>query len=75
MIYAANQNAPYWHYEFGRSPKTRNVAGTIPKGGMVYLQRPPDNKGTHQSAYLLGVGRIMVRLGDFQPAPAQVSGN
>ena len=41
----------------------------IPKGGLLYLQRPPDTLGTHQSAWLDGVGRILVRIGGFRPAP------
>ena len=71
--YVAKADAPYWHYRFGQPPKADNAAGTIPKGGLVHLQRPPDSLGTHQSAYLMGVGRILVRLGDFQPAPAQTT--
>jgi hypothetical protein len=70
LAYVAKEDVPYWHYVIGQAPKANNVAGTIPKGGLVHLQRPPDNLGTHQSAYLYGVGRILVRLGDFQPAPA-----
>jgi hypothetical protein len=64
LLYVANHNVPYWSFVgAGKSP---HPAGTIPKGGHVYLQRPPDNLGTHQSAYLEGVGRIIVRLGDFR---------
>ena len=70
LVYVAKADAPYWHYQFGRAPKADNSAGTIPKGGLVHLQRPPDSLGTHQSAYLMGFGRVLVRLGDFQPAPA-----
>ena len=68
LLYAASVNAPYWHFiGAGQSPDPNNPAGTIPTGGQLYLQRPPDTLGTHQSAYLNGVGRIIVRLGDFQP--------
>ena len=70
LVYVAIVEAPYWHYKFGQSPKANNSAGVIPKGGLVHLQRPPDSVGTHQSAYLMGVGRIIVKIGDFQPAPA-----
>jgi len=70
LAYVAKEDVPYWHYVIGQAPKANNVAGTIPKGGLVHLQRPPDNLGTHQSAHLYGVGRIIVRLGDFRPAPA-----
>jgi len=73
LVYAATADAPYWHYRFGQSPRANNSAGTIPKGALVHLQRPPDTVGTHQSAYLYGVGRIIVRLGDFQPAPAPIT--
>ncbi|HEY6308203.1 MAG TPA: hypothetical protein VI488_17290 [Candidatus Angelobacter sp.] len=70
LIYVARIDAPYWIYKFGRSPDANHPAGTIPKGGEVYLQRPPDTLGTHQSAYLDGVGRIIVRLGDFESTGA-----
>ena len=75
LPYIAIEEASYWHYQFGQGPKATNAAGTIPKGGLVYLQRPPDSLGTHQSGYLYGVGRILVRMGDFQPAPAEVTSN
>jgi hypothetical protein len=70
LVYVAAIDAPYWHYRFGHGPKANNAAGTIPRGGLVHLQRPPDTVGTHQSAWLDGVGRVLVRLGDFLPAPA-----
>ncbi|MGC2694729.1 MAG: hypothetical protein WA738_02975 [Candidatus Angelobacter sp.] len=73
LPYVAEVDAPYWHYAFGQSHKPNNSAGTIPKGGVLFLQRPPDTLGTHQSAYLYGVGRIIIRIGDFQPAPALVT--
>ena len=73
LPYVANEDAPYWHYQFGQSLRANASAGTIPKGGLVHLQRPPDTLGTHQSAYLYGVGRVLVRLGDFQPAPALIT--
>lgn len=64
LLYVAKDNVPYWQFiGAGKSPAP---AGTIPKGGHVYLQRPPDHLGTHQSAYMEGVGRIIVRLGDFR---------
>ena len=68
LLYAASVDAPYWRFTgAGQSPDANTPAGTIPMGGQIYLQRPPDTLGTHQSAYLNGVGRIIVRLGDFQP--------
>jgi hypothetical protein len=73
LAYVATCDSPYWHYGFGQLPKP--PAGTIPKGGLVYLQRPPDTLGTHQSGYLYGVGRILVKIGTFQPAPALVTDN
>ena len=73
LPYVAEVDAPYWLYRFGQAPKANNSAGTIPRGRFVFLQRPPDKVSTHQSAYLYGVGRIIVRQGDFQPAPARVS--
>ena len=68
--YIAKEDAPYWLYQFGQSPKASNIAGTIPKGGLIHVQGPAGPLGTHQSGYLMGVGRIIVRVGDFQPAPA-----
>lgn len=68
--YSAIADAPYWHYKFGQGPKANNSAGTIPKGGLIHVQGPAGNfGGTHQSAYLMGVGRIIVKIGDFQPTP------
>jgi hypothetical protein len=75
LPYIADSDQPYWHFQFGRSPKPNNAAGTIPKGSVVYLQRPPDTLGTHQSAYLYGVGRILVGMGKFRPAPATNTGS
>ena len=75
LVYAARADVPYWHYQFGQSPKAGNAAGIIRKGGLVHLQRPPDRLGTHQSAWLDGVGRILVRVGDFLPAPALTTRN
>ena len=68
--YIADSDQPYWHYGFGQI--TRAPAGTIPKGGILYLQRPPDTLGTHQSAYLDGVGRILIKIGGFRPAPSMI---
>lgn len=69
--YVAKDDVPYWLYRFGQGPKATNVAGTIPKGGLIHVQGPAGHMGgTHQSGYLMGVGRIIVRIGDFQPAPA-----
>jgi hypothetical protein len=69
--YVAKDDVPYWLYKFGQGPKATNTAGTIPKGGLIHVQGPAGRwGGTHQSGYLMGVGRIIVRIGDFQPAPA-----
>jgi len=69
--YVAKDDVPYWLYKFGQGPKANNTAGTIPKGGLIHVQGPAGHMGgTHQSGYLMGVGRIIVRIGDFQPAPA-----
>jgi hypothetical protein len=69
--YSAIVDAPYWHYKFGQGPRANNAAGTIPRGGLIHVQGPAGNMGgTHQSAYLTGVGRIIVKIGDFGPAPA-----
>ena len=69
--FSAIADAPYWHYKFGQGPKANNSAGIIPKGGLIHVQGPAGGwGGTHQSAYLMGVGRIIVKIGDFQPAPA-----
>jgi len=73
LPYAADQDQPYWRFQFGRSPHPQNADGTIPKGGIVYLQRPPDSLGTHQSAYIYGVGRVLIGIGSFKPAPAQTT--
>lgn len=71
--YVAKDDAPYWLYKFGQGPRANNSAGVIPKGGLIHVQGPAGRPGTHQSGYLMGVGRIIVRIGDFQPAPAVVS--
>jgi hypothetical protein len=72
--YVAKDDVPYWLYRFGQGPKANNIAGTIPKGGLIHVQGPAGRwGGTHQSGYLMGVGRIIVRIGDFQPAPAVIS--
>jgi hypothetical protein len=69
--FSAVVDAPYWHYKFGQGPKANNSAGIIPRGGLIHVQGPAAAwGGTHQSAYLMGVGRIIVKIGDFQPAPA-----
>jgi hypothetical protein len=73
MPYVADDDEPYWHYAFGQSPAVKPPAGTIPKGGILYLQGPPHKLGTHQSAWLDGVGRIIVKIGGFRPAPSLVT--
>jgi hypothetical protein len=67
LPYVADLEEPYWNFGFGQIKKKPD--GTVPKGGLLYLQRPPDSLGTHQSAYLDGVGRIIVKIGGFRPAP------
>ena len=71
LPYIAERDEPYWHYTL--SPSRKLPDGIIPQGGLLYLQRPPDTLGTHQSAYLDGVGRILIKIGGFRPAPAQVT--
>jgi hypothetical protein len=66
LPYIAEFDEPYWNFGFGRI--TKRPDGTISKGGILYLQRPPD-----QSAYLDGVGRIIIKIGGFRPAPASVT--
>ncbi len=68
LPYIAELDEPYWNFGFGRINNSPD--GTIAKGGLLYLQRPPDQMGTHQSAYLTGVGRIIVKIGGFRPAPS-----
>jgi hypothetical protein len=69
--YSAIVDAPYWHYKFGQGPRANNSAGTIPKGGhSTYKGLPAIWAVPTQSAYLTGIGRIIVKIGDFQPAPA-----
>jgi len=71
LPYIAAADESYWSYDAGQLPNPKhNPAGTIPKGALLYLQRPPDTLGTHQSAWLHGVGRVLVRIGGFRPAPA-----
>ncbi|HLY91911.1 MAG TPA: hypothetical protein VKQ89_01520 [Candidatus Angelobacter sp.] len=71
LPYIAESEKPYWNFGFGRI--NQKPDGTIPGGGILYLQRPPDDLGSHQSAYLNGVGRVIVKMGGFRPAPATVS--
>ena len=71
--YLSDSDQPYWPYAFGESPYVKPAAGTIPKGSIVYLQGPPPKLGTHQSGHLDGVGRIIVKIGGFKPAPALVT--
>jgi hypothetical protein len=71
--YLSDSDQPYWHYAFGESPYVKPAAGTIPQGSIVYLQGPPPKLGTHQSGHLDGVGRIIVKIGGFKPAPALVT--
>jgi hypothetical protein len=73
LPYVSAFDEPYWPYGFGQSPATKPPAGTIPRGSIVHLQRPPDKIGTHQSGYLYGIGRIIVKIGNFQPAPAEIT--
>jgi hypothetical protein len=69
--FSAIIDAPYWLYKFGQGPNASNSAGIIPKDGLINVQGPAGAwGGTHQSAYLMGVGRIIVKIGDFRPAPA-----
>jgi len=70
LPYIAGSDEPYWNYGFGRIKQ--NPDGTIAGGGVLFLQRPPDQLGTHQSAYLPGVGKVIVKIGGFRPAPAKV---
>ena len=65
LAYVAKEDVPYWHYVIGQGPKANNVAGTIPKGGLVHLQRPPDNLGTHQSAVSLRCWQDHCQAGRF----------
>lgn len=73
MPYIADSDEPYWHYRFGHSPTRSAPDGFIPHGTILYLQGPPPGLGTHQSGYLDSVGRIIVKIGGFQPAPALVT--
>ena len=69
LMYTAAAEAPYWAYRFGVSPLTTPPVGNIPKGAKLHLQRPASTSGlgTHQSAYLDGVGyRIIVQVSDLQ---------
>ena len=38
--YVAKDEVPYWLYKFGQGPRASNIAGTIPKGGLTYRDRP-----------------------------------
>ena len=71
LPYIAGSDEPYWNYGFGRI--NQKPDGTIIRGGILILQRPPDEVGTHQSGYLPGVGRVIVKIGGFLPAPAAVT--
>ena len=71
--YVAQSEQPYWHYRFGHSPIRSAPEGSIPEGAIVYLQGPGPSMGTHQSGFLPGVGRIIVKIGAFRPAPALVT--
>jgi hypothetical protein len=68
LIYTATTEAPYWEYRFGVSPVTSTHAGNVLTGARLYLQRPASTSGlgTHQSAYVDGVGRIVMRVADLQ---------
>ena len=66
--FSAVEDAPDWQYKLGHVPKANNSAGTIPKGGFIHVQGPASTwGGTHQSAYLMGVGRIIVKIGVSSP--------
>ncbi len=69
----AENDEPYWHYVFGHSPAVKPPAGTIPKGSILYLQGTQHSLGTHQSAWLDGVGRVIVKIGGFRPAPPLIT--
>ena len=71
LPYIAGADEPYWNYGFGRI--NQKPDGTINPGGILFLQRAPDGLGTHQSGYLPGVGRVIVKIGGFLPAPAAVT--
>ncbi len=68
LDYVAMIDTPYWPYEFGRSPLDSAPAGKIPEGRRLCLQRPPTRLDTLQSAFLEGVGRIVIRAADFKAA-------
>jgi hypothetical protein len=70
LPYVADSDEPYWNYGFGRIHQRPD--GKVTAGGVLFLQRPPDQLGTHQSAYLPGAGRVIVKIGGFRPAPATV---
>jgi hypothetical protein len=68
LVYTVTAEAPYWEYRFGISPVTSPHVRHVLTGTKLYLQRPASTSGlgTHQSAYLDGVGRIIVRVTDLQ---------
>jgi hypothetical protein len=69
----AENDEPYWHYAFGHSPLVKPPAGTIPSGAILYLQGIQRKPGSHQSGWLDGVGRVIVKIGGFRPAPPLVT--
>jgi hypothetical protein len=69
LIYITAAEAPFWAYKLGVSPVTNLPSGKIPKGAKLHLQRPVDTTttlGTHQSAYLDGVGQVIVQVSDLE---------
>jgi hypothetical protein len=68
LPYVARTETPYWHYEFGRYPLHTAPAGQIPEGGKLCVQRPPTRLDALQSAFLEGIGRIIIRTADFNAA-------
>lgn len=68
LPYVAQTETPYWRYEFGQSPLETAPAGKIPEGSKLSLQRPPTKLDALQSAFLEGVGQIIIRTADFNAA-------
>ena len=68
LTYWATADAPYWNYVPGVSPLNSPPAGIISRSTKLYLQRPANistTLGSHQSAYLDGVGQIIMRVSDL----------
>jgi hypothetical protein len=68
LTYTATKEALYWNYVLGTSPLNNPPAGVIERGTKLYLQRPADRPtlGTHQSAYVDGIGQIIMRVEDLK---------